>query len=315
MAGYIFNRVLATIPVMAVVALIVFFLLRLSPGDPAAIMAGDAASPAQIEQMRHQMGLDRPIAVQFFVWIHQLLSGDFGLSLHSKIPVWDMIAGRIGPSLALSISTISFSILVAIPLGVIAAWAHGTLLDRAVMSFSVIGFSAPIFLTGYILVFFFALKLDWFPVQGYHPVSDGASLFLRGLVLPTLALSTIYIALISRITRSSLLEILGEDFIRTARASGLAPRTVIFSYAFRNAVLPVITTLGMVFSFLLGANVLVETVFAWPGIGLYAVNALITSDYAPVQGFVLTMAVLYVALNLLIDFLYGLVDPRVRLDS
>src|ERR1700744_4760204 len=256
MAGYIFNRILATIPVMAIVALIVFFLLRLSTGDPAAIMAGDAASPAQIEQMRHQMGLDRPIAMQFFIWVHQLLSGDFGLSLRSKIPVSDMIAGRIGPSLALSLSTIVFSIAVAIPLGLIAAWAHGTLLDRAVMTFSVVGFSAPTFVTGYILVFCFALKLGWFPVQGYRPLSDGLWPFLHGIILPTLALSTIYIALISRITRSSLLEIMGEDYIRTARAKGATEFAVFFRHALRNASIPIVTIVGVGAAFLISGVVI-----------------------------------------------------------
>jgi peptide/nickel transport system permease protein len=311
MAGYIFNRILATIPVMAVVALIVFFLLRLSTGDPAAIMAGDAASPAQIEQMRHQMGLDRPIAMQFFVWLNQLLSGDFGLSLHSKVPVWDMIAGRVGPSLALSFSTIAFSILVAIPLGVVAAWAHGTLLDRAVMSFSVIGFSAPIFVTGYILVFCFALKLDWLPVQGYHPPSDGLGLFLQGLILPTLALSTIYIALISRITRSSLLEIMGEDFIRTARAKGASEFSVFLRHALRNASIPIVTIIGVGAAFLISGVVVTESVFNIPGLGRMVVEAVLARDYPLIQGLVLVFSFVYVTINLIVDLLYTIFDPRI----
>ncbi len=201
MASYLINRVLSTIPVMGVVALVVFLLLHLSHGDPAAIMAGDAASPQQLEAMRQQMGLDRSFVVQFAVWLGRLLAGDFGVSLYSKLPVSEMIASRVGPSMALSIATMIFSIVIAIPLGVLAAWARGTILDRAVMTLSVLGFSAPIFVTGYVLVFCFALKFNWFPVQGYRPLSAGLLPFLQGIILPTLALSTIYIALISRITR------------------------------------------------------------------------------------------------------------------
>jgi peptide/nickel transport system permease protein len=312
MAGYIFNRILATIPVMGVVALIVFFLLRLSTGDPAVIMAGDAASPAQLEQMRHQMGLDRPIAVQFVFWISQLFAGDFGLSLHSKIPVGEMIASRVGPSFALSISTIVFSIVTAIPLGVIAAWARGTILDRAVMTFSVIGFSAPIFVTGYILVFCFALKLDWFPVQGYRPLSDGPWLFLQGLVLPTLALSTIYIALISRITRSSLLEIMGEDFIRTARAKGATEFSVFLRHGLRNASIPIVTIIGVGAAFLISGVVVTESVFNIPGLGRMVVEAVLARDYPLIQGLILVFSLVYVVVNLLVDLLYTVLDPRIN---
>jgi peptide/nickel transport system permease protein len=311
MARYIFNRVLATIPVMGVVALIVFFLLRLSTGDPAAIMAGDAASPAQLEQMRHQMGLDRSIAVQFLVWVNQLLAGDFGLSLHSKVPVLQMIASRVGPSFALSISTIVFSIAVAIPLGVIAAWAHGTVLDRAVMTFSVIGFSAPTFVTGYILVFCFALKFDWFPVQGYRSLSDGLWPFLHGIILPTLALSTIYIALISRITRSSLLEIMGEDFVRTARAKGATEFSVFLRHALRNASVPIVTIIGVGAAVLLSGVVVTESVFNIPGLGRMVVEAVLARDYPLIQGLVLVFSFVYVVINLIVDLLYTIFDPRI----
>src|ERR1700761_5867546 len=311
MARYIFSRVLATIPVMGVVALIVFFLLGLSTGDPAAIMAGDAASPAQLEQMRHQMGLDQSIVVQFLVWINQLLAGDFGLSLHSKVPVLQMIASRVGPSFALSLSTIVFSIAVAIPLGVIAAWAHGTLLDRAVMTFSVVGFSAPTFVTGYILVFCFALKLGWFPVQGYQPLSDGLWPFLHGIILPTLALSTIYIALISRITRSSLLEIMGEDFVRTARAKGATEFSVFLRHALRNASVPIVTIIGVGAAVLLSGVVVTEAVFNIPGLGRMVVEAVLARDYPLIQGLVLVFSFVYVVINLIVDLLYTIFDPRI----
>lgn len=312
MLGYLFQRILATIPVLGVVALIVFCLLRLSTGDPAVIMAGDAASEAQLEAMRQQMGLDQPIFVQFFIWLGQLLTGDLGVSLHSRVPVADMIAGRIGPSLSLSLFTILFSILVAVPLGVLAAWMHGTAIDRMVMGFSVFGFSAPIFVTGYVLIFLFSVSLGWFPVQGYKPISAGLWPFLRSLTLPTLALSTIYIALIARITRSSILEVLGEDFIRTARAKGVKESKVFLRHALRNASVPIITIVGIGAAFLIGGVVVTESVFNIPGIGRMVVEAVLARDYPLIQGLILVLALVYVVINLIVDLLYTVFDPRIR---
>lgn len=312
MLGYVVQRVLATIPVMGVVALIVFFLLRLSTGDPAIIMAGDAASEAQLEQMRHQMGLDRPIVVQFFIWAGQLLTGDLGISLHSKIPVSEMIASRVGPSLALSLSTIAFSIAVAVPLGVLAAWSHGTLLDRAVMAFSVLGFSTPIFVTGYVLIFFFSVRLGWFPVHGYTPLAEGVGPFLRGLALPTIALSTIYIALIARITRSSILEVLGEDYIRTARAKGASEAIVFLRHALRNAAVPIVTIVGIGAAFLISGVVVTESVFNIPGLGRMVVESVLARDYPLIQSLILLFSLVYVLINLIVDLLYTVFDPRIR---
>lgn len=297
---------------MGVVALVVFLLLHLSHGDPAAIMAGDAASPQQLEAMRQQMGLDRSFVVQFAVWLGRLLAGDFGVSLYSKLPVSEMIASRVGPSMALSIATMIFSIVIAIPLGVLAAWARGTILDRAVMTLSVLGFSAPIFVTGYVLVFCFALKLNWFPVQGYRPLSAGLLPFLQGIILPTLALSTIYIALISRITRSSLLEIMGEDFVRTARAKGATEFSVFLRHALRNASVPIVTVIGIGAAFLISGVVVTESVFNIPGLGRLVVEAVLARDYPLIQGLTLLFSLVYIIINLVVDVLYTVFDPRIR---
>ena len=315
MLGYLLRRVLAAVPVMGVVALFVFLLLRLTPGDPAAILAGDNATPEQLERIRISLGLNQPLYTQFFTWVGSLLRGDLGTSLSSNQPVLKLIGQRIEPSIAVAIATIVLSVVIAVPLGVVAAWKRGTWIDRFVMGLSVVGFSVPVFVIGYVLIQIFAIDLRWLPVQGFQSISKGLGPFFDRITLPTITLSFVYVALIARMTRAAMLAVLSSDFVRTARASGLSAYTVIITYAFRNAMLPVITTLGMVFSFLLGANVLVEKVFAWPGIGSYAVEALLASDFAPVQGFVLTMAVMYVALNLMIDVLYGLIDPRVRLEA
>ena len=241
MLAFVSRRLLATIPVLVMVAVVVFAILRFSPGDPAIIMAGDGATPERIVQIRQTMGLDQPVVKQFFIWGGKLLQGDLGTSLMSGVPVTKLIAQRLEPSLSLAVLTLVFTLLVAIPLGVLAAWRQGKLLDRAVMGFSVLGFSVPVFVTGYLLIWAFAIKLGWFNVQGYVPLEKGFWPFLHRLILPSLALSTVYVALIARITRTSVIEVMGEDFIRTARSKGLGETGVLLGHALRNAAVPIAT--------------------------------------------------------------------------
>jgi peptide/nickel transport system permease protein len=312
MLGYLLRRVLAAIPVMGVVALIVFLLLRLTPGDPAAILAGDNATPAQLERIRTSLGLNEPLYIQFFTWINKLLHGDLGVSLISNVPVLKMISQRIEPSISLAVATIILSVVVAVPLGVIAAWKQGTWIDRFVMGLSVLGFSVPVFVIGYILIQLFAIDLRWLPVQGYKSIANGFGPFLERLVLPTLALSFIYVALIARMTRASMLDVLGEDYVRTARAKGIAEVAVLFRHALRNAAVPVITVIGTGFALLISGVVVTESVFNIPGIGRLTVDAVLARDYPVIQAMILLTSLLYVAINLLIDLAYTLLDPRIR---
>jgi ABC-type dipeptide/oligopeptide/nickel transport system permease component len=337
MLKILLSRLATAIPSIIGVVIVTFMLTRLLPGDPAAYFAGLSASPQAIAEVRAKLGLDKSLPQQFVAYVGDLLTGNLGNSLSTGQPVVTEIATRLPASAELTLFALILAIAIAIPLGVLAAVKQGTWIDHLCRVVTTAGVSLPVFFTGLLFAYVFYYVLQWAPppsgrldvflsppthITGFYLIDSlltGNLEVFRGalsqLALPAISMAIFSLAPLARMTRGSMLSVLGSDFIRTARASGLAPRTVVFSYAFRNAVLPVITTLGMVFSFLLGANVLIETVFAWPGIGLYAVNALITSDYAPVQGFVLTMAVLYVALNLTIDLLYGLVDPRVRLES
>jgi peptide/nickel transport system permease protein len=312
MLGYLIRRILAAIPVMGVVALVVFLLLRLTPGDPAAILAGDNASPEQLERIRASLGLNEPLYTQFFSWVGKLLHGDLGVSLISQVPVLQMINQRIEPTLSVAISTIVFSILVAVPLGIIAAWKHGTWIDRFVMGLSVIGFSVPVFVIGYVLIQIFAIELRWFPVQGFRSLSRGFGPYFERLVLPTLALSFIYIALIARMTRAAMLDVLGEDYVRTARAKGITESRVLLRHALRNAAVPVITVIGTGFALLISGVVVTESVFNLPGIGRLTVDAVLARDYPVIQGMILLTSGIYVAVNLLIDVAYTILDPRIR---
>jgi peptide/nickel transport system permease protein len=312
MLGYLFRRVLAAIPVMGVVALFVFLLLRLTPGDPAAILAGDTATPAQLERIRTSLGLNEPIYVQFVTWIDKLLHGDLGVSLISNVPVLTMIQSRIEPSISIALSTIVLSILVAVPLGVIAAWKHGSWIDRFVMGLSVLGFSVPVFVIGYVLIKVFALDLRWLPVQGFKSISDGFGPFIQRLVLPTVALSFIYVALIARMTRAAMLDVLGEDYVRTARAKGLGEVAVLLRHALRNAAVPVITVIGSGFALLISGVVVTESVFNLPGVGRLTVDAVLARDYPVIQAMILLTSLIYVAVNLLVDVAYTLLDPRIR---
>ncbi|WP_420133198.1 ABC transporter permease [Rhodopseudomonas sp.] len=312
MLGYLIRRILAAIPVMGVVALVVFLLLRLTPGDPAAILAGDNASPEQLARIRASLGLNEPLYTQFFSWIGKLLHGDLGVSLISQVPVLQMIGQRIEPTISVAISTLLLSIIIAVPLGVIAAWKHGTWIDRFVMALSVIGFSVPVFVIGYVLIQIFAIDMRWFPVQGFRSLSRGFGPFFERLVLPTLTLSFIYVALIARMTRAAMLDVLGEDYVRTARAKGITESRVLLRHALRNAAVPVITVIGTGFALLISGVVVTESVFNLPGIGRLTVDAVLARDYPVIQGMILLTSGIYVAVNLLIDVAYTLLDPRIR---
>jgi peptide/nickel transport system permease protein len=312
MFGYLVRRVLASIPVMGVVALFVFMLLRLTPGDPAAIIAGDLATPEQLERIRASLGLNAPLPEQFLTWILRILHGDLGVSLISNVPVLTMINQRLEPTLSIALATIVLAVVIAVPLGVIAAWRHGTWIDRFVMGLSVMGFSVPVFVVGYMLVQIFAIDLHWLPVQGFRSISKGVGPFVERALLPTLALSFIYIALIARMTRASMLDVLGEDYVRTARAKGLAETSVLLKHALRNAAVPVITVIGTGFGLLISGVVVTESVFNLPGIGRLTVDAVLARDYPVIQGVTLLTSALYVAINLAIDVAYTFLDPRIR---
>lgn len=312
MLRLILLRLMAAVPVMATVAIFVFLMLRLSPGDPAAILAGDAATPDVIASIRADLGLDKPIWEQFVIWTGQLAQGDLGKSVLSKQPVATMIGQRLGPTLSLALATLIFSIIVAVPMGVVAAWRHGGWLDRGIMALSVTGFSVPVFVLGYILIYVFSIKLDIFPVQGFTPLSAGLLPFLERITLPTITLSFIYIALFARITRAAMLEVLGEDYIRTAYAKGLPESTVLVSHALRNAAIPIVSVIGIGFALLIGGVVITETVYNIPGVGRLVVEAVLARDYPIIQGVILLFSGVYVLINLAIDIAYVIIDPRIR---
>jgi peptide/nickel transport system permease protein len=311
MAAFLLQRILATLPVMGVVAVVVFLLLRIS-GDPAAILAGDTASTEQVARVRESLGLDRPVYEQFLRWFGALLQGDLGTSLFTGLPVRTLIMQRIEPTFMLATTTILFSLLVAVPLGVLAAWKAGGWTDRLVMLIAVVGFSVPVFVMGYFLIFGLAINLRWFPVQGYVSPSVDLARFISHITLPTLTLSAIYIALIARITRASLLEVLNEDYIRTARAKGQVERLVLFKHALKNAAVPIVTVVGLGVALLIGGVVVTESVFNIPGLGRLVVDAITRRDYPIIQGLILFFAFVYILLNLGIDIAYTLLDPRIR---
>lgn len=337
MGKMLFRRMLLVIPNLIGVIIVTFLLTRALPGDPAAYFAGPAATKDAIEQVRKQLGLDKPLVLQFGDYVGDLATGNLGTSLTTGQPVLTELRNRLPASAELTLFGLILSMAIAIPLGILAAVKQGSWIDHTCRVVATAGVSLPVFFTGLLLVYVFYFKLGWSPaplgrldvfsspppsITGFYLIDSLVTgqfetfrAALSQLLLPGLTLCIFSLAPIARMTRASMLAVLASEFVRTARASGLDSRTVIITYAFRNAMLPVVTTLGMVFSFLLGANVLVEKVFAWPGIGSYAIEALISSDFAPVQGFVLTMAILYVALNLIIDILYGVIDPRVRLEG
>ena len=298
---------------MAVVAFVVFLLLYLTPGDPAAILAGDAATTDDIRKIREALGLDQPFLVRFGTWLWALLHGDLGTSIFTNLPVTRLIGQRVEPTLSLTLLTLVIAVLVAVPLGVIAAARAGSWIDRFVMGFSVLGFSVPVFVFAYILIMVFSIELDWLPVQGYRSFrEDGVWEWLRHLILPATALGTVYMALIARITRASMLDVLAQDYIRTAQAKGLATGSILTQHALKNAAIPIVTIIGIGIALLIGGAIVTETVFAIPGIGRLTVDAILRRDYPIIQGVVLIFSAAYVLINLLVDLSYMFFDPRVR---
>ena len=312
MLRFIIKRLMATIPVMAIVALFVFSLLYIAPGDPAAIIAGDQATPADIARIRQNLGLDRPFVVRFGEWSWRILHGDFGTSIFSGAPVSNLIRQRVEPTISLMSLTLVFAVATALPMGVLAAWKVGTWIDRLVMSFAVLGFSVPAFVIGYLLAYVFALQLDWLPVQGYTPIATGLWPWFENLILPSITLGCVYIALIARITRASMLEVLQQDYIRTARSKGLAQASILFVHALKNAAVPIVTVIGIGIALLIGGAVVTESVFVIPGLGRLTVEAILRRDYPVIQGVVLLFSFAYVLVNLMIDLIYTLLDPRIR---
>ena len=312
MTAYIIRRLLATIPVMVVVAIFVFLLLHLTPGDPAAVIAGDDATPEAVDGIRTKLGLDQPIHVQFGIYAANLLRGDLGTSIFSNLPVLTLVKQRLEPSLVLAASTLVMAVLLAIPMGVLAAWKARTFIDRFVMGFSVLGFAVPGFLVGYLLIYVFAIELKWLPVQGYRPLSQGIDQTARSIILPALALSMAYMALIARMTRASMLDVLSQDYIRTAKAKGVATLIVLLRHALKNAAVPIITVIGIGLTLLISGVVITETVFNIPGLGRLTVDAILKRDYPIIQGLIILFAGAKVLVNLLIDISYVFFDPRIR---
>lgn len=312
MLSFLLRRLLSTIPVLLIVAVLVFGMLRLTPGDPAAILAGDAATTEQIAQIRKGLGLDRSIPEQFGIWFGRMLTGDLGESFYYKTRVTTLIGQRLEPTLSLAAVTITIAVVIAVPLGVLAAWRFGGWLDRGLMAFSVLGFSVPVFVLAYLLIWLVSLKLGWLPVQGYQRIGDGVGLWLKHLILPAVTLSVIYIALIARVTRASVLETLGEDYIRTARAKGLPEAKVLLRHALANAAVPIATVIGIGIALLIGGVVVTESVYAIPGLGRLTVDAVLARDFPTIQGVILLFSFVYVLVNLAVDLSYVVLDPRIR---
>jgi peptide/nickel transport system permease protein len=310
--SYVLRRLGATVVVMAVVAFFVFSLLYLTPGDPAAVIAGDIATDEDIKRIRQSLGLDDPFLVRFGNWVWALAHGDLGTSIFTNLPVSRLIMQRIEPTISLTICTLIVSLLLSVPLGTIAAARAGSLLDKTVMGISVIGFSLPVFVLAFMLILLFSVTLEWLPVQGYRPIGDGIWEWLRHLILPSVALGTVYAALIARITRASVLDVLAQDYIRTATAKGLKEGQVLWGHALKNAAVPIVTIVGIGIGLLISGAVVTETVFAIPGVGRLTVDAILRRDYPIIQGVILLFSAAYVLINLLIDLSYMIFDPRIR---
>lgn len=312
MIAYTLQRLLATIPVMAVVAIVVFSLLYLAPGDPAVVLAGEQATSEEVAYIRESLRLDDPYLVRLARWTGDVLSGDLGTSVFSNRPVTSLIAQRLEPTLALTLASLLIAIALAVPLGVLAAWQAGQRLDHIVMGLAVLGFSVPVFVLGYILIMLFSVGLDWLPVQGYRPLARGIGPFVTHLILPALSLGLINAALIARITRATMIDVLNQDYIRTARAKGLSNSAVLLRHALRNAAVPIVTIIGISFTLLISGVVVTETVFNIPGLGRLTVDAILRRDYPVIQGLILVFSGVYVLVNLLVDLSYAWLDPRVR---
>ncbi len=316
MFQFVLRRLLAVLPVLLVVSLVVFLILRLAPGDPAAVIAGNSATNEDIHRIREQLGLDRSILSQYFIWIGRVFQGDLGYSYYLSKPVSELIAQRIEPTLSLAVGTLVLAIAVAIPLGTVAAWRMGGWLDKILSGFSVAGFSVPVFVIGYLLIYWFAIRWEWLPVQGYKSLMGpkGANFWdwMRQLILPWMTLAMIYVALIARVTRASVSEALTEDYIRTARAKGLTERVVLLRHALSNAAVPIVTVIGIGVALLIGGVVVTETVYAIPGLGMLTVDAVLNRDFPVIQGLVLLFSCAYVFINLVVDLSYLFLDPRIR---
>lgn len=310
------QRLLALVPVLFTVAVIVFLILRLTPGDPAAVIAGNNATNEDIDRIREQLGLTKPLLAQFTIWLGNVVQGDLGYSFYLNKPVTELIAQRIEPTLSLAAGTMLLAVLVAVPLGTLAAWRMGGWLDRILSGFAVAGFSVPVFVIGYVLIYIFAIELQWLPVQGYRRLfgasSQGLGAWAYQLVLPWCSLATIYVALIARVTRASVSEALTEDYIRTARAKGITEQMVLLRHALANAAVPIVTVVGIGIALLIGGVVVTETVYAIPGLGSLTVDAVLNRDFPVIQGVVLFFSLLYVLINLLVDLSYLWLDPRIR---
>lgn len=312
MLNFLFRRVLAVMPVLMVVAIIVFMMLRMTPGDPAAVIAGDSASADDINRVRTELGLDKALPLQFFAWLGQVLQGDLGYSFFYKMEVSQLIAQRLGPTLSVAGWTMVLTVLMAVPLGLLAAWRRGGWLDRSIMAASVAGLSIPVFVGGYVLIWLFAMQLGWLPSQGYTPYAQGALSWLRGLALPCLTLAVLYTALIARVTRAAVSEALTEDFVRTVRAKGVSELRLMLRHALTNAAVPIVTVIGLSLAGLISGVVVTETIFAIPGVGQLTVDAVLSRDYPLIQGITVFFSLVYVVINLLVDLSYLMLDPRIR---
>jgi peptide/nickel transport system permease protein len=316
MLQFLLRRILAVLPVLFVVSLVVFLILRLAPGDPAAVIAGNSAANEDIAKIQVQLGLDRSIPVQYGIWMGNVFRGDLGFSYYLNKPVTELIAQRVEPTLSLAFGTVILALLIAVPLGTVAAWRMGGWLDRLLSGFSVAGFSVPVFVIGYLLIYLFAIRLEWLPVQGYKSISGpsaaGPWAWMRQLILPWMTLAMIYVALIARVTRASVSEALTEDYIRTARSKGISETAVLLRHALANAAVPIVTVVGIGIALLIGGVVVTETVYAIPGLGSLTVDAVLNRDFPVIQGLVLLFSVSYVLINLLVDLSYLVLDPRIR---
>ena len=312
MFQYVVQRIIATVPVVLLVAIITFSLVHIAPGDPAAVIAGDFGNPEDIERVRKQLGLDKPILQQFWIWLSHVARGDLGSSIFSRYQVTDLIAQRLQPTIVIALTAEILAVLIAVPLGVLAAWKANSLIDRGVMLFAVLGFSIPVFWLAYNMIFLFAVRLEWLPAVGYEPISNGIVPWLKSITLPSIAISVIFAALIARMTRTTMLEILREDYIRTARAKGLGDRLVLLRHALKNASVPVVTVIGLGLAGLIGGLVVTETVFAIPGLGRLIVEAVLRRDYPVIQGVMMLVTLVYVLVNLIVDISYAYLDPRIR---
>ncbi|AGS24508.1 dipeptide/oligopeptide ABC transporter permease protein (plasmid) [Rhizobium etli bv. mimosae str. Mim1] len=309
---YILRRLVSTIAVMAMVGIFIFLLLRLAPGDPAAVIAGPTATEQMVANIRESLGLNEPLPVQFAHWASHVLRGDFGASVFTGVPVLQLLSQRLEPTISLSILTMIVSVTVGVSFGVLAAWRSGGIFDRSLTAFSALGFSVPVFVIGYFLIYCLAIRTHWLPVQGYKPLEGGLAPWFVHLILPTLTLSVPYIAFIARITRASMLEVLSEDYMRTAAAKGASSYAMLFHHALKNAGVPILTVIGISFAYMIGGVVLTETVFNVPGIGRLVVDAIKNRDYPIIQSVLILISGLYVLINLLVDLAYTLIDPRIR---